>query len=172
MERQAGPPLQPQASGGSQARPPDLTAPEAPMLPPSRCIGRRQRQLDCTPSGTSHGCKHRRYDCSNPSCPGGCQTSEPAQCRTLSPTFTRIDLGLEPTTLQPCIRREEGGSGAQKFVYTKWIFRIVNFAFSHYGHFGVGGGGAPPMGCSMNPTPPGARAARHMSASKRMGAVS
>ena len=42
-----------------------------------------------------------------------------------------------------------GGSGTQKFVYQKWPdqnFPIVNFRFSHDGHFGLGGGGGGPMG--------------------------
>ena len=36
-------------------------------------------------------------------------------------------------------RKRGGGSGNQKFVYQKWPDQ--NFAFSHYGHFGLGGGG-------------------------------
>ena len=39
---------------------------------------------------------------------------------------------------------EGGGSGTQKFVYQKWpnkFFPLVNFAFSHAGHFGLEGGG-------------------------------
>ena len=52
---------------------------------------------------------------------------------------------------------EQGGGGrgfwTQNLVYQKWpdqIFPIVNFVFSHYGHFGLGrggggfGGGVPP----------------------------
>ena len=53
-------------------------------------------------------------------------------------------------------RRGEGGRGfwTQNLVYQKWpdqIFPIVNFVFSHYGHFGLGrggggfGGGPPPL---------------------------
>ena len=49
----------------------------------------------------------------------------------------------------------EGGRGfwTQNLVYQKWpdqIFPIVNFVFSHFGHFGLGrggggfGGGVPP----------------------------
>ena len=37
-----------------------------------------------------------------------------------------------------------GGSGTQKIVYQKWpdqISPILNFVFSHYGHFGLDGGG-------------------------------
>ena len=37
-----------------------------------------------------------------------------------------------------------GGPGTQKFVYQKWpdkIFPILNFVFSHDGHFGLEGGG-------------------------------
>ena len=52
-------------------------------------------------------------------------------------------------------RGGEGGRGfwTQNLVYQKWsnqIFPIVNFVFSHYGHFGLGrggggfGGGVPP----------------------------
>ena len=56
-----------------------------------------------------------------------------------------------------CIRREGGGGGggwAPRNVYTKkWpdqIFPMVNFVFSHCGHFGTGGGGVPPLllGCT------------------------
>ena len=45
------------------------------------------------------------------------------------------------------------GFWTQNLVYQKWpdqIFSIVNFVFSHYGHFGLGrggggfGGGVPP----------------------------
>ena len=49
-----------------------------------------------------------------------------------------------------------GGRGfwTQNLVYQKWpdqIFPIVNFVFSHYGHFGLGRGGvlgegSPPLG--------------------------
>ena len=49
---------------------------------------------------------------------------------------------------QGCSTRKEGGGGAgggtQKFVYQKWpdqIVPMVNFLFSHNGHFGFGGGG-------------------------------
>ena len=53
------------------------------------------------------------------------------------------------------LSRGEGGRGfwTQNLVYQKWpdqIFPIVNFVFSHYGHFGLGrggggfGGGVPP----------------------------
>ena len=38
---------------------------------------------------------------------------------------------------------EGGGSGIQKVVYQKWpnhILPVVNFVFSHNGHFGWGGG--------------------------------
>ena len=43
-------------------------------------------------------------------------------------------------------RGGEGGRGfwTQNLVYQKWpdqIFPIVNFVFSHYGHFGLGRGG-------------------------------
>ena len=48
------------------------------------------------------------------------------------------------------------GFGTQNFEHQKWpdkIFPVVNFVFSHYGHFGLkgregpgGGGGAPPCG--------------------------
>ena len=50
-----------------------------------------------------------------------------------------------------------GGFGTQKFVSKKWpdqILPIVNFLFSHDGHFGLRGGGgyggarpAPALGC-------------------------
>ena len=51
--------------------------------------------------------------------------------------------------IQGCIGREGGGSGKQKFVNQKWpdqIFRMINFVFSHNGHFGPerGRGGGPP----------------------------
>ena len=39
---------------------------------------------------------------------------------------------------------EEGGGGAQKFVYQKWPNQrlpLMNLVFSHSGHFGGGGGG-------------------------------
>ena len=53
------------------------------------------------------------------------------------------------------LSRGEGGRGfwTQNLVYQKWpdqIFPVVNFVFSHYGHFGLGrggggfGGGVPP----------------------------
>ena len=53
------------------------------------------------------------------------------------------------------LSRGGGGRGfwTQNLVYQKWpdqIFPIVNFVFSHYGHFGLGrgggnfGGGVPP----------------------------
>ena len=47
------------------------------------------------------------------------------------------------------MRRGGGGDGTQNFVYKKWpdkMFPIVNFVFSHDGHFGPGGvrGGDPP----------------------------
>ena len=48
-----------------------------------------------------------------------------------------------------------GGGGGQTFVYQKWpdrIFPIVNFAFSHDGHFGLGGGGG--RGFWGRPQPP------------------
>ena len=54
-----------------------------------------------------------------------------------------------------CIRRGGGGSGTPKFVYQKWpnqIFPIVNFVFSHDGHFGLGGGGG--LGEGVPPSPP------------------
>ena len=40
------------------------------------------------------------------------------------------------------------GSGTQPFVCQKWpnkIFATVNLVFSHTGHFGLGGGGLPPL---------------------------
>ena len=63
----------------------------------------------------------------------------------------------------------EGGRGfwTQNLVYQKWpdqIFPIVNFVFSHYGHFGLGrggggfGGGVPPplvFNYSKEALPPG-----------------
>ena len=50
----------------------------------------------------------------------------------------------------------EGGRGVwtQNLVYQKWpdqIFPIVNFVFSHYGHFGLGRGGG---GFGGGPPPP------------------
>ena len=62
---------------------------------------------------------------------------------------------LIPTAGLLLSRGGEGGRGfwTQNLVYQKWpdqIFPIVNFVFSHYGHFGLGrggggfGGGVPP----------------------------
>ena len=53
-------------------------------------------------------------------------------------------------------RGGEGGRGfwTQNLVYQKWpdqIFPIVNFVFSHYGHFGLGRGGG---GFGGGPPPP------------------
>ena len=57
------------------------------------------------------------------------------------------------------VLRGEGGQGTQKIVYQKWpdqIFPVVNFVFSHDGHFGLGGGGVvqggyPPSTCGVQP---------------------
>ena len=46
-------------------------------------------------------------------------------------------------------RRGGGGSGTQKCVYQQWpdqMFPMVNFVFSHDGHFGLEGGGGGPGG--------------------------
>ena len=49
----------------------------------------------------------------------------------------------------PGIRGNGRGVRDPKFVHQKWpdkIFRIVNFVFSLYSHFGLEGGGGPPGG--------------------------
>ena len=77
-------------------------------------------------------------------------------CRRLKPRAVRIPpLALHPRAGLLLSRGGEGGRGfwTQNLVYQKWpdqIFPIVNFVFSHYGHFGLGrggggfGGGVPP----------------------------
>ena len=61
------------------------------------------------------------------------------------PAGAGIRLPQGEGDLQAGIRREEGrGSGTQNPVHQKWpaqFFSIVNFVFSHNGHFGLGGGG-------------------------------
>ena len=69
--------------------------------------------------------------------------------------------GLRSTKFDPSAglllsRGGEGGRGfwTQNLVYQKWpdqIFPIVNFVFSHYGHFGLGRGG---RGFWGSPPPP------------------
>ena len=59
---------------------------------------------------------------------------------------------LEESGDQGCASREEGegeGDWDPKFCVDKWldqIFPVVNFVFSHYGHFGLKEGGGGPWG--------------------------
>ena len=95
-----------QASGARRVPTSDLVAPETPMPPPSQLIGRDVavarlyplRRVQAKAAGNQH------FGCSNPSCPGNCHTSWPAQCCTLSPTFTWHELGFEPTIWPPLVQ--------------------------------------------------------------------
>ena len=82
-------------------------------------------------------------------------------CTLLSPMdavtcAARLDINRGNRATGPLLSRGgEGGRGfwTQNLVYQQWpdqIFPIINFVFSHYGHFGLGrggggfGGGVPP----------------------------
>ena len=120
----------------------------------------------CTVSGTGH---HRTMGAqrgipiAKPAMP--CSASGVLNTRSVEMTrrSTRLTWGRAwprnvtraTECLQMCARNqgsfrrgEGGGFGTQKCVYQKWpnrIFPIVNFVFSHDGHFGLGGRGPPPL---------------------------
>ena len=85
-----GTPTAAQAFGASRVRTPHLAAPETLMPPPSQLIGRDVATARLYPlsSVRAMAAGNQRFGCSNPSCPGDCRTSWPAQRRTLSPTIT------------------------------------------------------------------------------------
>ena len=70
-----------------------------------------------------------------------------------------VEMEVALGDLQGRASFEQGGGGGRGFwtqnlVYQKWpdqIFPIVNFVFSHYGHFGLGRGGG---GFGGGPPPP------------------